>query len=141
MVAPGQLLSHYAPRRPLFLLPQSIDSLSSLDWKAFLSRLKFQPKNIGLISISGCDEKKLVASLRREFRHERLCKNSQTTVGSDLEAARNLFAVLRGLDGESQDGIILAELPTEKSGLWLAIADRLQRASYREISLPSGGPR
>jgi L-threonylcarbamoyladenylate synthase len=48
--------------------------------------------------------------------------------GDLAEAARNLFAMLRALDGE-EDVAAIAVMPIPEEGLGLAINDRLRRAA------------
>ncbi|NDF15096.1 flagellar motor switch protein FliG, partial [bacterium] len=52
---------------------------------------------------------------------------------SDVEAARNLFSMLRRLDGDDSISHIIADLPpTPRHSLSSAIADRLNRASINK---------
>jgi L-threonylcarbamoyladenylate synthase len=99
--APGQLKSHYAPKKKLLfgnpaeLLPR-------------LNELK-----TGLLS----------------FQHDYGLSNQiiLSKSGSTQEAAKNLFSALRELDESDCDVIIAEPVPTE--GLGSAINDRLLRAS------------
>jgi hypothetical protein len=51
-------------------------------------------------------------------------------LGDSMEAARNLFTLLRELDQDPFVDLILADLPLDHSGgIYAAIADRLHRAS------------
>jgi L-threonylcarbamoyladenylate synthase len=102
-MAPGMLESHYAPRKPVHV--GDIDALLR----------RFAGQRIGVISFRDAHP-----GHRCEVLSER---------GDLSEAARNLFAVLRDLDG-SDCAVILAErLPDE--GLGRAINDRLRRAAAR----------
>lgn len=101
--APGMLESHYAPRKPVHV--GDIDALLR----------RFAGRRIGIISF------------RQEHPGHRCEVLSER--GDLAEAARNLFAVLRDLDG-SDCAVILAErFPDE--GLGRAINDRLRRAASR----------
>ena len=100
--APGMLSSHYAPRKPLILLPPSTTPPSG--------------------------DRTGVLAFREPFggiRTEHQCVLSPT--GDLAEAARNLFAHLRALDSLDLD-VLYAE-PLPYTGLGRAINDRLRRAS------------
>ena len=102
--APGMLKSHYAPRVPLKLgnLPEMLKTHSD--------------KKVGLISFS-----KLYPEV--ETNHQVVL-----SAGENMEeAARNLFAGMRLLDGMDLE-LILAELIPDE-GLGRAINDRLRRAA------------
>jgi L-threonylcarbamoyladenylate synthase len=102
--APGQLKSHYAPKKPLYL-----GDLKEL-------QLKYSDKKIGAIIFgndNNMDEKIIVKNLSTS-------KNYQ-------EASANLFSYLRELDEADIDVIICKALP--EIGLGLAINDRLKRAA------------
>lgn len=101
-IAPGQLKSHYAPRKPLLI--GKIEDLI----------LQNKNKKIALISFG---EKNFQTLL-----------NFNLSKGSNInEAALNLFKMMRLAD-ESDAEIILAELLPEV-GLGAAINDRLRRAA------------
>ncbi len=94
----GQLKSHYATNTPLYL-----DNIAS-------NLLKFADKNVAVISL------------------QKIYNNNTyplSTTGNLLEAAKNLFAILRALDGV-YDIIIAEKMPN--TGLGIAINDRLFRA-------------
>lgn len=101
--APGQLKSHYAPSKKMFIaeLDKAIDVID-MDRVALLSFKKdYQAKHQAILSPSG-----------------------------DLaEAAKNLFDTLRQLDKMPVE-LILAELVPEE-GIGRAINDRLRRASAK----------
>jgi L-threonylcarbamoyladenylate synthase len=102
--APGQLKSHYAPRKPFYL-----GDLKQL-------QLLHSGKKIGAIvfgSASISDSKVIIKNLSPS-------KNYQ-------EAAAHLFSFLRELDDSEIDLIICELLPEQ--GLGLAINDRLRRAA------------
>ena len=102
--APGMLSSHYAPRKPLWLLapgesPHPQERAGALVFREPFGGL--QPENQRVLSPTG-----------------------------DLnEAAKNLFAHLRSLDTLPIDVIYAEPLPNE--GLGFAMNDRLRRASVR----------
>jgi L-threonylcarbamoyladenylate synthase len=100
---PGQLKSHYAPHKPLWV--GDVDSLMQVH----------KGKKIAVISFS------------KKYVYPEPAVQFNLSPDGDLhEAARNLFKVLRQLD-ELEIDIILAERFPE-SGLGRAINDRLQRA-------------
>jgi len=98
--APGMLESHYAPKIPL-----ELGDIVQMAAKHSGKKLRV----LGLKSTYGFKGKQL------------------SSEGNLTEAAQNLFAYLRMLDGENAD-IILAELVPEE-GIGRAINDRLRRAS------------
>ena len=102
--APGQLKSHYAPKKPVY-----IGDLNELQAKYF-------DKKIGAIVFG--NETNLHATA--------LVKNLSVTKNFQ-EAAINLFSFLRELDEADVDIIITELLPPQ--GLGLAINDRLKRAA------------
>jgi L-threonylcarbamoyladenylate synthase len=99
--APGQLTSHYAPRKKLIL--GNLQMLMEL----------YKNENYGVLS----------------FREDYGVKFQRilSSVGDTSEAARNLFRFMRELDASAAD-LILAE-PAPDEGLGRAINDRLTRAS------------
>lgn len=101
-ISPGQLDTHYAPRKKMYLGDINI------------LKQEFHHTNYGLLTFGS---QKLLSDL-----HLDLSKN-----GSIEEAAINLFAYMRQLD-DSNCEIILAEALPEV-GLGRAINDRLRRAS------------
>ncbi len=101
--APGQLKSHYAPYKPLWV--GDVDSLMQVH----------KGKRIAVISF------------RKKYVYPEPAVQFNLSPDGDLhEAARNLFKALRELD-ELDIEIIIAERFPE-SGLGRAINDRLQRA-------------
>ena len=96
IASPGQLASHYAPRAAL--------RLNALEVMPHEALLAFGP---------------LVAAGAR-------LKLNLSPAGDLVEAAVNLFAMLRALDGE---GGAIAVMPIPMSGLGEAINDRLTRAA------------
>lgn len=108
--APGQLEHHYAPRKPLRILPR--DQI-------------FQHPDLtraGVLFFETCEESEYRSA------EDRPCCVETLSPGSDLkEAAVNLFSALHRLD-ESSAQIIFAE-PVPEQGLGKAIMDRLSRAA------------
>jgi L-threonylcarbamoyladenylate synthase len=104
--APGQLLSHYAPQKKLYV--GDIDTLIQ----------KFAKKSVAVISFT------------KSFKHPAIMHCWVLSENGSLnEAAKNLFKALREAD-EMDIDIILTEIFPEK-GLGMAINDRLRRASFR----------
>lgn len=101
--SPGQLASHYAPRKPVIL--GKIDQLLS----------QYSGQTIGVLSF------------QTDFHCTYQCILSPS--GRLEEAAQNLFSGLRLLD-KMPVAVILAE-PVPDIGLGKAINDRLRRASAR----------
>lgn len=102
--APGQLASHYAPRKPLY------------QGDVLMLREQFSAARVGVISFqhtyTNLPDAKVVPL---------------ATDGRLTTAAAQLFSTLRALDADAEVEIILAEVfPT--SGLGPAINDRLHRA-------------
>jgi L-threonylcarbamoyladenylate synthase len=108
--APGQLASHYAPRKPFV-----VGNLTEL-----IPQLIQQGKEIGVLSFSTDfpaipAERQVVLSATQDLQ----------------EAAQRLFMGMRLLD-ESAAAVILAEFVPE-IGLGRAIIDRLKRAAAQPI--------
>ena len=103
--APGMLSSHYAPRKPLFLLSPGETPQPNERAGALVFREPF-------------------GGLRSEY------QRTLSPTGELDEAAKNLFAHLRTLDSLPID-VIYAE-PLPNTGLGWAINDRLRRASLIE---------
>ncbi len=97
--APGMLAAHYAPRTPLRLDVAGVAPGEAL--------LAFGPE-----LTAGADQAARVLNLSPR--------------GDLVEAAANLFAHLRSLDGAGAARIVV--MPVPRSGLGEAINDRLQRA-------------
>ncbi len=103
-VAPGMLVSHYAPRKPLLL--GDIDYLTN----------KFMGRNFSVLAFS-------------DLKSFEGCVLSPS---ADIhEAARNLFATLRQLDADGSSFIIAETVP--EIGLGRAINDRLKRAAVPDV--------
>ena len=108
--APGQLASHYAPRKPIVL-----GNLTEL-----VPQLIQQGKEVGVLSFSThfpslSADRQVILSATQDLK----------------EAAQRLFMAMRLLD-ESQAELIIAEFVPE-IGLGRAINDRLKRAATQPI--------
>jgi L-threonylcarbamoyladenylate synthase len=101
--APGQLLSHYAPRTPLVLVDEAATFICPAG------------KRCGLLAWNRPEQD--------EFAEVRRLSKRQDVA----EAATNLFRYLRELDGQSLHLIVAEKVPDQ--GLGAAINDRLQRAA------------
>ena len=102
--APGQLKSHYAPKKPLY-----IGNLKEL-------QIKFSNFKLGAIIFG-----------EQNFNNQNLIVKNLSFSKNYQEAAVNLFSFLRELD-ETDVDIMISELLPE-IGLGLAINDRLKRAA------------
>jgi len=131
--SPGMLDSHYAPSKPLLILPALTLENNAEDFKKWIAQIATMPlKQVGLLVMSGDTEKPaqhLSQLLGCPVIARTLSKN-----GHISEAARSLFAELRFLD-QSPTDVIFAE-PCHGyealQGLGYAIADRLKRASFKK---------
>lgn len=102
--APGQLKSHYAPKKPIFI--GNITELQHLH----------AGKKVGIITFGN-----------PYFSQPNLVIKNLSPSKNYQEAAINLFSFLRELDESSVDVILCELLPEESLGL--AINDRLTRAA------------
>lgn len=109
--APGQTESHYAPARPLSLLPGPIREVG------------LPPGRWGVLSAT------TPAASVRGPGAEVVGVEVLSESGDPREAARRLFAALRRLDALDVD--LLAEPWRGEGGLSDAVRDRLQRAAAR----------
>lgn len=100
-LAPGRLPDHYATRTPLYL-----DVKRAAGRKGFLGlRMPLDPDGYARIEVLSSD-------------------------GNLREAAANLFAAMRRLDGAGLDSLVAETVPDE--GLGRAINDRLLKASRKQ---------
>ncbi|HSI87159.1 MAG: L-threonylcarbamoyladenylate synthase [Candidatus Methylacidiphilales bacterium] len=120
-LAPGQLKSHYAPRKPLLIVNRTDFHEVAADIPA--------DARIGLLTFA----RQTLPSLSHEFpasfpAPSRTLDLSPT--GNLAEAATRFFGALRELDEDSTvDRILAIRLPDH--GLGLAINERLSRAEHR----------
>jgi L-threonylcarbamoyladenylate synthase len=117
--SPGMLDSHYAPVKPLHLLPRAILALDEAE------RRELVPAGAGILAASG-DAAAIEAACAGPPAILRVLSAS----GDAEEAARNLFAALRALDASDATTLVTEPWPGEE-GLGFAIADRLRRATAR----------
>ena len=132
-LSPGLLESHYAPSRPLEILPAGVLKLGSeveLSW--LKSRVADLPPDsaVGLLAFSGSKED-LESGFSR-LTSRRTITRVLSPNGDPAEAAQRLFALMRELDG-SEAVLLFVEPTPVLSGLGLAITDRLKRASARRF--------
>jgi len=106
--APGMLSSHYAPRRPLLLLPPG----------------QYPPANAPLGQAGALVFREPIGSI--PITQQRVL----SATGDLTEAARNLFAHLRWLD--TLDLAVIYAETVPDTGLGRAINDRLRRAAIHE---------
>lgn len=135
-LAPGLLESHYAPRKPFFLLPSALAELPKnlASVRAFqpLFQLIREPKaRLGFLS-SGPNVSSAKSILSLRMGREAVAHEILSPEGDALTAAQRLFSLLRWLD-ESSATVLVAEPWTREihTGLGHAIQDRLKRASAR----------
>jgi L-threonylcarbamoyladenylate synthase len=122
--APGMLECHYAPGKPLFVLPAPVMSLRELPVGAP------EVGHLGLLIWKG--DEKAAAKHLSELSGCSVTARALSARGDMGEAARRFFAELRFLD--STDALALyAEPAPSEEGLGHAIADRLRRASARRV--------
>jgi len=128
--APGMLASHYAPRKPLHLLPKLLATMTQSDRDAWLTASA--EARLGVLTMSG-DSGLLTRDLQplAVQHHKTIDVVSLSATGDAHEAARQLFAQLRSLDDRADIDELWAELHPAHHGLGHAINDRLRRASYR----------
>ncbi len=117
--SPGLLKHHYAPKKPLILLPTS-------KWKNFVFKNKL--KTVGLLLMQGSAENK--KKYFEKFLQKKVICKSLSSNGELSQIAQNLYKELRFLD-QSLAQVIFCEPCTKKSGLGLAIQDRLTRAAHK----------
>lgn len=107
--APGKLIKHYSPQTPLSII-------KSAELKALATNLANTGKNIAVIAISNFSfDDKNIHSVHLDH--------------DPHLYAHHLYAVLRELDEQNYDALLLEEVPQHED--WLAIWDRLIKASTR----------
>jgi L-threonylcarbamoyladenylate synthase len=115
--SPGLLASHYAPRKPLRLLPKPLSQMSPVERAELTAQ-----HPVGILLASG-DPANVAAANAVIL--------SLSWTGDRQEAAHNLFARLRALDDDPRVEALWAELCPDETGLGFAINDRLRKASHR----------
>ncbi|MGZ3687175.1 MAG: L-threonylcarbamoyladenylate synthase [Bdellovibrionota bacterium] len=127
--SPGMLASHYAPSKPLRILPSEVLKLRPEQRAEILALLPASvpaDAKLGLLIFSGKSsdaEKHFSAITGRKVTVLILSEK-----GDLSEAAHHLFTRLRTLDGSSAEALFCEPVTSER-GLGHAIADRLRRAS------------
>ena len=124
VVTPGSLDEHYAPRKPLYLLPHAFSDEASIE---FLKTFALKEK-LGVLSMS---------TIPSQFASNPSFQVKVLSATNDLtEIAKALFKTLRALDEDPRIEAIIADLPVpHTSGIGAAIADRLRRASRNKPEL------
>jgi L-threonylcarbamoyladenylate synthase len=120
IIAPGQLLTHYAPKTRLIVVKRLRDFSAT------------PAKRTGALSLSPVAEigppgspRSTTAATTADFAAVRYLSER----GDLREAAANLFRMLRELDAENLDLIVAERVP--EAGVGAAINDRLERAAAR----------
>ncbi|CAN5790401.1 L-threonylcarbamoyladenylate synthase [soil metagenome] len=136
ITAPGMLESHYAPRKPLVLLPTPLDQLPDDVLGKIMAAAVPGDEGPALLLQSGEPH-----ALEQSAARVGAVEVRSLSVGDDpAEAARQLFGVLRELDASDRSTWILAEPARGSTGLRHAINDRLARAAApRAAARPGSG--
>jgi L-threonylcarbamoyladenylate synthase len=133
IASPGMLSSHYAPGKPLYLLPEPVESLSPTVWHQ-VARVLDGRARIGVLSFSASP----AATHAQVALHLGLEPHvvMLTPTGDWAQAARRFFAALHELDEGPAPVLIAEPIPLGPAGapnavgtLADALADRLARAS------------
>ena len=111
-LAPGQLKSHYAPRKPFLI------------WKDEASFTPEEGKRYALLSFEDEDSEIVEA-----YAWDKVIAMSPGS-GRLAEVAVRLFALMRQLDEDPEIDVIVAE-PVSEMGIGAAIMDRMRRAAAR----------
>jgi len=123
--APGMLESHYAPKKRLNLLPDSLERLQSLDE---LNLYKVTGRQIAVMVLFGSED-----DARARFQKLTSIDPKVYILSRESnveEAAKNLFKTLREMDASDAD-VLFSEPCAIDFGLGFAIGDRLRRASAK----------
>ncbi|MBI3534607.1 MAG: threonylcarbamoyl-AMP synthase [Deltaproteobacteria bacterium] len=140
--SPGMLESHYAPKKPLYMLTKSILHLNKKDFKKLKILIKDSLQEI--LSTKTCKENNLpqigLLVMRGDAKQKARKFATQlgfpvkvkllSSKGNDQESAKNFFSSLRKLD-VSPTFILFSEPCLNTKGLFHAIADRLKKASNK----------
>lgn len=129
--APGSLESHYAPGKPLQLLPhlsRSQNPEETLErWRSLFER-HAPSQSIGLIFFDNASSQIFhLSPLSGSLKIQKTLFFSST--GHPEDCARNLFSCLRQIDETSAE-FLFAEEPPSHEGLFHALYDRLKKASF-----------
>jgi len=122
IIAPGQLLTHYAPKTRLALV-DDLKNFLTPNGKRVGALFFCSPAGIGE---PGPRSTHTAAGVLRDVENFVALRHLSQS-GNLREAAANLFRMLRELDAENLDLIVAERAPEE--GIGAAINDRLQRGS------------
>jgi len=123
--APGMLASHYAPSRPLMMLPAPLEALDDDDLRAALADLGVVDQRLGFLRVMGSAS---AAQARLEaLTGVQALVQSLDEKGQWEAAARRFFDALRALDASDAEVLVTEPAPSTPA-LAFAIADRLRRA-------------
>ncbi|MGK5086415.1 Sua5 family C-terminal domain-containing protein, partial [Bdellovibrionota bacterium FG-2] len=132
MLAPGMLDSHYAPSKPMFMLPATIPHLEAQHWEEIIQRAA-GAQHLGFL-LQQEEDSQIDEFIAHHLlipggaaHPPRITAISLSSQGDLHEAARTLFSKLRALDA-SDVQVIFTEPCATIHGLGHAIADRLGRA-------------
>lgn len=126
-LAPGQLASHYAPKKRLYLIDLSLFGPNTL-----LRLPDSSISSISLMSFSRGARDRLAMAANG---YSVLATKVLSERDDASEVAQNMFSALRALDENASEAIV-CEMPTKINGLWHAISDRLKRASTPTQLIP-----
>jgi L-threonylcarbamoyladenylate synthase len=141
LMSPGLLEGHYAPKKPLEQLPNSLMSMTDQELKSWWEDQKkitstststsTFPLILGFLLIQG-DPLEAQNKLQRVLglNQESVIVESLSSNGDLEEVARNLFHHLRHLD-QSNATLLFNEPCILLEGFGAAIADRLHRANHK----------
>ncbi|MBL7714955.1 MAG: L-threonylcarbamoyladenylate synthase [Bdellovibrionales bacterium] len=136
-LSPGTLASHYAPRKPLVLLPMGFFETGKSGKELFaLAETQLKKKNadpkgaVGLLLWDGRQVEKMNTAIEKAGLSPAVRIEILSRQGDVEEAARDLFRAMRTLDDDSRIQWILADSCPHPTGLGHAIHDRLTRAAY-----------
>jgi L-threonylcarbamoyladenylate synthase len=123
-VTPGMLDEHYAPRKPLYLIPNSFQDPRAAELLATFPDAT--ASDSAILAMSGFHPEFTAKFIGAGPRIVRILSPS----GSSAEMAQKLFATLRELDEDPAVKMIFADVPGSiQEGLGASIYDRLKRAS------------
>lgn len=138
-LAPGLLDSHYAPRKPLFLL--SSPALKAKHWPLLWQHPQAQQAGF-LIFGTPALQASFEEAWQKQFPSKPLIVclpyDPQASAQADplWQAAQGFFKALRSLDEHPEVRCLIAEPSPVRAGVGLALQDRLERAHQAVLSLP-----
>jgi L-threonylcarbamoyladenylate synthase len=126
-LAPGMLDEHYAPRKPLYLIPSSFKERIGVEQLQKFTHSK--EESAALISMCGFHE----SFKSNPAQQIRILSETE----SEIEMAQKLFSTMRELDENPAIETIFADSPKQiREGLGASIFDRLKRASRNKPNSP-----